>query len=155
MKIRLEPIEEATAGDPIEARRFPFALGQAKECDLRIEAKGVWDNHLVLDNEGENGITAAPCPDALVFVNGDAHRKKFRMNHGDLLELGSAKFRFWFAPLGQEPIGTVPSRSSLPSRDDPLGQAARKVVQSNEGAVERTVDMLLSGTETAGMVQKY
>ena len=38
---------------------------------------------------------------------------------------------------------------------DALGQAARKVVQSNEGAVERTVDMILSGTETAGMVQKY
>ena len=101
MKIRLEPIEEATAGDPIEARRFPFALGQAKECDLRIEAKGVWGRHLVLDDEGENGITATPSPDALVFVNGDAHRKKFRVNHGDLLELGAAKFRFWFAPLGQ------------------------------------------------------
>ena len=68
---------------------------------MRIEAKGVWDKHLVLDNEGDNGITATPSPDALVFVNGDAHRKKFRLNHGDLLELGAAKFRFWFAPLGQ------------------------------------------------------
>ena len=41
------------------------------------------------------------------------------------------------------------------AKRDALGQAARKVVQSNEGAVERTVDMILSGTETAGMVQKY
>ena len=38
---------------------------------------------------------------------------------------------------------------------DALGQAAQKVVQSNEGAVERTVEMILSGTETAEMVQKY
>jgi len=101
LKIRLERIDEATAGDPIEARRFPFALGQAKECDLRIEAKGVWGNHLILDNEGENGIIATPCSDALVVVNGDSHRKKFRLNHGDLVELGAAKFHFWFAPLGQ------------------------------------------------------
>ena len=38
---------------------------------------------------------------------------------------------------------------------DALGQAAQKVVQSNEGAVERTVEMILSSTETAEMVQKY
>ena len=38
---------------------------------------------------------------------------------------------------------------------DALGQAAQKVVQSNEGAVECTVEMILSGTETAEMVQKY
>ena len=101
MKIRLEPIEEAAAGDTIEARRFPFALGQAKECDLRIDAKGVWDKHLILDYDGKNGITATPCPDALVVVNGDSHRKKFRLNHGDLVELGAAKFHFWLAPLGQ------------------------------------------------------
>ena len=101
MKIRLERIDGTAAGNPVESRCFPFALGQAKECDLRIEAKGVWGRHLVLDDEGENGITATPSPDALVFVNGDAHRKKFRVNHGDLLELGAAKFRFWFAPLGQ------------------------------------------------------
>ena len=101
MKIRLEPIEEATAGDPIEARRFPFALGQAKECDLRIDAKGVWGKHLILDYDGKNGITATPCPDALVVVNGDSHRKKFRLNHGDQLEQGAAKFHFWFSPLGQ------------------------------------------------------
>ena len=36
-----------------------------------------------------------------------------------------------------------------------LGQSARKVVQSNEGAVERTVEMILSGIKTGEMVQKY
>ena len=101
MKIRLERIDGTTAGGPVESRRFPFALGQAKECDLRIDAKGVWGKHLILDYDGKNGITATPCQDALVVVNGDSHRKKFRLNHGDLLELGAAKFHFWFSPLGQ------------------------------------------------------
>ena len=101
MKIRLERIDGTAAGGPVESRRFPFALGQAKECDLRIDAKGVWGKHLILDYDGKNGITATPCPDALVVVNGDSHLKKFRLNHGDLVELGAAKFHFWFAPLGQ------------------------------------------------------
>ena len=101
MKIRLERIDGTAAGSLVESCRFPFALGQAKECDLRIDAKGVWGKHLILDYAGKNGITATPCPDALVVVNGDSHRKKFRLNHGDLLELGAAKFHFWFSPLGQ------------------------------------------------------
>ncbi|MDP7050247.1 MAG: glycosyltransferase N-terminal domain-containing protein [Verrucomicrobiota bacterium] len=41
------------------------------------------------------------------------------------------------------------------AKREAFGQAAQKVVQSNEGAVERTVDMILSGTKTAEMVQKY
>ena len=41
------------------------------------------------------------------------------------------------------------------AKRDALGQAAQKVVQSNEGAIERTVEMILSGTETAEMVQNY
>jgi 3-deoxy-D-manno-octulosonic-acid transferase len=41
------------------------------------------------------------------------------------------------------------------AKRDALGQAAQKVVQSNEGAVERTVQMILSGTETAEMMQNY
>ena len=41
------------------------------------------------------------------------------------------------------------------AKRDTLGQAARKVVQSNEGAVERTVEMIISGINTGEMVQKY
>ncbi|MBT4226168.1 MAG: hypothetical protein HOD74_01240 [Verrucomicrobia bacterium] len=41
------------------------------------------------------------------------------------------------------------------AKRDALGQAARKVVQSNEGAVERTVVMIISGINTGEMVQKY
>ena len=67
MKIRLERVDGTAAGDPIEARRFPFTLGQAKSCDFQILAKGVWDTHLILDNAGEKGITATPISDALIL----------------------------------------------------------------------------------------
>lgn len=36
-----------------------------------------------------------------------------------------------------------------------LGQAAQKVVQQNEGAVEKTVGMILSGLKSDDMVQKF
>jgi len=49
----------------------------------------------------------------------------------------------------------IDSLLSDEGKRDALGQAAKKVVQSNEGAVERTVEMILSGTETAEMVQNY
>ncbi len=101
MNIQLERTGEIAAGELIEVRRFPFELGQAKECDLRIDAKGVWGRHLVLNDEGENGITAVPCSDAFIVVNNGVHRNKVRLNHGDLLGLGATKFHCWFAPLGQ------------------------------------------------------
>jgi len=101
LKIRLERVDDTTAGDPIEARRFPFTLGQAKSCDLRIVAKGVWDKHLILQDDGEKGITATPCSDALVIINGVSQGKTVRLKHGDLMGLGAAKLRFWLAPLGQ------------------------------------------------------
>jgi hypothetical protein len=101
LKIRLERVDGIAAGDPIEARRFPFTLGQAKSCDFQIVAKGVWDTHLILDNAGEKGITATPISDALIMINGVSQGKTVRLKHGDLLGLGAAKLRFWLAPLGQ------------------------------------------------------
>ena len=41
------------------------------------------------------------------------------------------------------------------SRSRELGQAARKVVQTNMGSVERTVEMIISGIKTTKMVQTY
>ena len=41
------------------------------------------------------------------------------------------------------------------NRGRELGQAARKVVQTNMGSVERTVEMIISGIKTAKMVQTY
>ena len=101
MKIRLERVDGNTAGNSIESRCFPFTLGQAKSCDLQIVAKGVWDTHLRLDNAGEKGITATPCSDALFIINGVSQGKTVRLKHGDLMGLGAAKLRFWFAPISQ------------------------------------------------------
>ncbi|MCP4951578.1 MAG: 3-deoxy-D-manno-octulosonic acid transferase, partial [Proteobacteria bacterium] len=49
-------------------------------------------------------------------------------------------------------IDTLLSDQAMRSR---LGESARKVVQHNEGAVERTVEMIINGTQTAEMIKKY
>ncbi len=101
MKIQLERIDSAPPDKPVETRRFPFTIGQDKNCDLKIDAKGVWAKHLVLNERSKLEITALPCPDSLVVINGVSRSKETRLDHGDLIELGAAKFHFWFAPLGQ------------------------------------------------------
>ena len=55
----------------------------------------------MLDNAGEKGITATPCSDALIIINGVSQGKTVRLKHGDLVGLGAAKLRFWLAPLCQ------------------------------------------------------
>jgi 3-deoxy-D-manno-octulosonic-acid transferase len=44
---------------------------------------------------------------------------------------------------------------SDPAKRQALGQAAQKVVQQNEGAVEKTVGMILDGMKSDGMVQQF
>ena len=41
------------------------------------------------------------------------------------------------------------------SKRNALGQAAQKVVQQNEGAIEKTVGMILDGIKLDGMVQQF
>ena len=101
MKIRIERLDGEAAGDQLEARQFPFMLGQAKDCDHRIEAKGVWPKHLRLEDAGEKGIVAKHQKDATLLVNGAVVARSVRLQNGDLIELGAAKLRFWLAPLGQ------------------------------------------------------
>ncbi|HCV99173.1 MAG TPA: hypothetical protein DGJ56_07750 [Verrucomicrobiales bacterium] len=101
MKIRIERLDGDATKEQIEARRFPFKLGQAKDCHHRIDAKGVWPHHLTLEDAGEKGIVANHQPEATLLVNGATVAKSVRLQNGDVIELGAAKLRFWLAPLGQ------------------------------------------------------
>ena len=107
MKIRIERLDGDATEEQIEARRFPFTLGQSNDCHHRIEAKGVWPHHLTLEDAGEKGIVAKNQAEATLLVNGATVAKSVRLQNGDVIELGAAKFRFWLAPLGQAGQRTV------------------------------------------------
>ena len=55
----------------------------------------------------------------------------------------------------QELEGAFDSLISDQANRQALGQAAQKVVQQNEGAVEKTVGMILDGMKSDGMVQQF
>ena len=101
MKFRLERLDGDFLGEQVEVSGFPFKIGRDVNCHHRIEAKGVWPCHLVLEKTEENGILVKCDPEASLSINSLEASKSVRLQNGDLLQFGSVKFRFWLAPIGQ------------------------------------------------------
>ncbi|MEC7882841.1 MAG: FHA domain-containing protein [Verrucomicrobiota bacterium] len=100
MKIRLERVDDDSV-EQREASVFPFKIGRAKDCDYRIEAKGVWPRHLILEDDGENGIIINCDSEASLLINSESVSKSVRLQNGDLIQFGSVNLRFWLAPIVQ------------------------------------------------------
>ena len=94
--IQLKILSGQTAGDPQVIRRFPFRIGRAPENDLRLEATGVWDQHLTLEFKKSEGFILRTAPDAFAAVN-DQPLASTRLRNGDIVAFGSAKIQFWLA----------------------------------------------------------
>jgi len=85
-----------TAGASVVARRFPLRIGRSPSCDLRLEENGVWDQHLQIFIDRSEGLVLEPAEHAFVAING--HRvKRTVLRVGDIIEIGSAKVRFWLS----------------------------------------------------------
>ena len=101
MKVRLERFDGNFLGQQVETCNFPFRIGRARDCHYRIEAKGVWPCHLILEEVGKNGINVKCESEASLRINSLAASKSVRLKNGDLLEFGSVSLRFWLAPIYQ------------------------------------------------------
>ena len=101
MKVRLERLDGDFLGQQVETCNFPFKIGRARNCHHRIEAKGVWPCHLILEESGENGIIVNSESEASLRINSLVASKSVRLKNGDLLEFGSVSLRFWLAPIDQ------------------------------------------------------
>ena len=89
-----------TAGTAWVARRFPVRAGRASDSDLRLEAPGVHDRHFVVDVTSGQTLELSVLEPALVNVNSQPVTR-CNLRHGDLVEAGSARLRFWLAPPRQ------------------------------------------------------
>jgi pSer/pThr/pTyr-binding forkhead associated (FHA) protein len=94
--IQLRILSGQTAGDTQVVRRFPFRIGRAPENDLRLEAAGVWDNHLTLEFQKSEGFVLHTAPDAFAAIN-EEQKQSARLRNGDIVSFGSAKIQFWLA----------------------------------------------------------
>ena len=101
--IQLTILNGKQAGSTCVARRFPFSLGRSPKAQLRLEEDGVWDTHAQIHFRRGEGFLLEVSPGALAAVNGQP-LSEARLRNGDLIECGSAKVRFWLAPLRQRSL---------------------------------------------------
>ena len=98
--IQLTILSGDAAGTVMVARRFPFRIGRAVESHLRLDAPGVWEQHLELACEPDGGIVGHAHGGGLVAVAGTAFERR-ALHNGDVLELGAIKIRFSLSATSQ------------------------------------------------------
>ena len=101
--ILLEILSGKLAGTRYGARRFPLRIGRAPQSSLRVEEPGVWDSHAEIRFQRGSGFHASATGDALLRVNGES-QTSVRLRTGDVLELGTARIRFWLGEPVQRPL---------------------------------------------------
>lgn len=94
--IQLRILSGETAGDLQVVRHFPFRIGRAATDDLHLQAEGVWDSHLTLDFQKNEGFFLQTAPSAFAAVN-EEPQTATRLRNGDIISFGSAKIQFWLA----------------------------------------------------------
>ncbi|MDR3459103.1 MAG: FHA domain-containing protein [Verrucomicrobiae bacterium] len=95
--IQLRVLSGKLAGEIIFVRQFPFRVGRGADNELCLEDEGVWDNHLAIWFEKQDGFVLTTAPDAFTAVN-EQPQQNIRLRNGDVISFGSAKVQFWLAP---------------------------------------------------------
>lgn len=91
------------AGTKWVARHFPFHIGRSASADLCSEEAGVWDQHLELALDSENGFVLTAQPHAIAAINGQPFQQAVLRN-GDCIEIGALKIRFWLDETRQSSL---------------------------------------------------
>jgi pSer/pThr/pTyr-binding forkhead associated (FHA) protein len=94
--VQLRIISGTMAGDVQVVRHFPFRIGRSVENDLCLEDAGVWENHLTLEFQKNEGFILQAAPDAFAAIN-EEPQTSARLRNGDIISFGSAKIQFWLA----------------------------------------------------------
>ena len=98
--IQLNILSGKKAGDRAVARLFPFHVGRTAGNELQLDDDGVWDRHLTLEFQKQEGFRLTVSANALATVNGESVQNKILRN-GDIITIGSAKLQFWLAATRQ------------------------------------------------------
>jgi pSer/pThr/pTyr-binding forkhead associated (FHA) protein len=91
--IQLQILSGKMAGNVQVVRRFPFSIGRGSECALQLIDEGVWNDHLTLQFQPQDGFILQTATGTIVAVN-DQAQTAVRLRNGDILSLGSVKIQF-------------------------------------------------------------
>jgi len=94
--VQLRFLTGRLAGQRVLVPRLPWKIGRSPDNDTQLSDTGVWDRHLELGLDAEDRIVAMVQSEASALVNGGNFTRQ-TLRNGDLLELGSAKIRFWLS----------------------------------------------------------
>jgi pSer/pThr/pTyr-binding forkhead associated (FHA) protein len=98
--IQLNILSGKQAGARSVARYFPFRIGRAAGNELQLEDDGVWDEHLTLEFQKQEGFQLMASANTLATVNGELVQNTILRN-GDIITAGSVKIQFWLAAARQ------------------------------------------------------
>jgi predicted component of type VI protein secretion system len=101
--LQLEILYGRQAGFLWDSRRFPVCVGRGSQCDLQIEADGVWERHFEISLAAETGFHLRTCADAVVMIN-QVPVATARLKNGDMLTVGAAKLAFRLSPTRQSSL---------------------------------------------------
>jgi pSer/pThr/pTyr-binding forkhead associated (FHA) protein len=101
--IQLNILSGKKAGDQPVTRRFPFRIGRAEGNELQLEDDGVWDQHLTVEFQKQEGFKLTTSANALATVNGEPIQNK-TLRNGDIITVGSVKIQFWLAAARQSSL---------------------------------------------------
>jgi hypothetical protein len=102
--VQLSILSGKMAGEIQLIRHFPFLIGRSRENHLCLDDAGIWERHLTLGFQKQQGFTLETAAEALAAVNGQA-QKSIRLRNGDIISIGSAKIQFWLAPAPLRQLG--------------------------------------------------
>ena len=88
------------AGSSWETRRFPVRIGRSAGSDLQLEEAGIWDDHLKVGLEPNEGFMAETQANAIASINGQPIQRA-ALRNGDTVEIGSVKIQFWLSEARQ------------------------------------------------------
>jgi pSer/pThr/pTyr-binding forkhead associated (FHA) protein len=98
--VQLSILTGPRAGEVVVPPHFPFRIGRAEDCDLRLDQPGVWPRHLSLDIRWTDGVWVLSEPQTLTSVNGQRVYEA-RLRNGDMIEAGSVRLRMAIGPVSQ------------------------------------------------------
>jgi predicted component of type VI protein secretion system len=101
--IQLHVLSGQKSDTDVVVRQFPFVIGRDADVGLQMDDPGVWDRHFQIEFQPGDGFTFIVQSNALALINGDTVAAG-TLRNGDLIELGSARLRFWLARTTQKTL---------------------------------------------------
>src|SRR5688572_20185117 len=101
--VQLKILSGKTAGTEMVARRFPFQVGRAVNCDLSLDEPGVWDKHFQISLDQEEGFVLASDSNTSVVIDGKTIQRT-SLRSGDIIEIVIAKILFVLSTTRQKSL---------------------------------------------------